>query len=65
LSKNSKIVQDIKRLNIPIMAFIGTNDQIEGIDYIIPANIQSWKGGLFVFNIFYNVLSSAGRNKVC
>ena len=62
LSKNGKIVHDVKQLNIPIMAFVGTNDKIEDIDFIIPANIQSWKGGLFVFNVLHNVMSSSTKS---
>ena len=61
VSSNAKIIEDIKRLNIPTMAFVGANDNIEGIDYVIPSNINSWKGGLFVFNVLSHVLSSSRR----
>ena len=57
VSKNEKSKKDILHLNIPILAFVSTNDNLEAIDYPIPANVNSWKGGLFIYNLLYHILS--------
>lgn len=57
VSKNEKVRKDILTFNIPVMAFVGTNDSVQGIDYPIPVNVSNWKGGLFVYNLLVNVLS--------
>jgi small subunit ribosomal protein S2 len=56
-SMKEKVKKEILNLNIPIMAFVNSEDDISGIDYPIPANINSWKGGIFVFNLFYHLFS--------
>jgi len=39
------------------MAFINSGDNTSGIDYLIPANVQSVRGGIFSYNFFYYLFS--------
>jgi ribosomal protein S2 len=64
ISKNEKVKNDVLSLNIPILAFIGSSDDIGGVDYPIPANVNSWKGGLFIYNILYHILSAREKSIV-
>lgn len=64
ISKNEKVKNDILRLNIPIMAFVNTKDALAGIDYPIPANVQSWKGGIFLYNLIYSMLAFKTKNNI-
>jgi len=57
LSIKEKAKKDLFDLNIPIMAFVSSRDNISGIDYPIPANVNSLKGGIFVFNLFSHFFS--------
>lgn len=56
-SIKEKAKKEILNFNIPIMAFVNSEDDITGIDYPIPANVNSWKGGIFVYNLFYHLFS--------
>lgn len=56
-SLKEKVKKEILNLNIPIMAFVNSEDDISNVDYPIPANVNSWKGGIFVFNLFYHLFS--------
>lgn len=60
LSKNIEALHEAKTQDLPIMAFVNTNEDFKTIDYPIPANISSIKGGLFSFN-FFNYLFSFCR----
>ena len=62
ISKNEKAKNDVLSLNIPILAFVNSGDNLSGIDYAIPSNINSWKGGLFVYNILYYIFLLKGKN---
>ena len=57
LSKNSIGKDEFFRLDIPIMAFPNSHDNFSGIDYPVPCNIKTWKGGLFLLNFFYHLFS--------
>lgn len=57
LSKNSIGKEEVFRLDIPIIAFPNTDENFEGIDYPIPCNVKTWKGGLFLLNLFHHLLS--------
>nr|YP_009237661.1 ribosomal protein S2 [Trachydiscus minutus]AML60672.1 ribosomal protein S2 [Trachydiscus minutus] len=59
--KYQKVKKEVLRLNIPVVSFINTNDTLSGIDYPIPANIRSWKGGVFVYNVLSYVLLFTSR----
>nr|AML60781.1 30S ribosomal protein S2 [Monodopsis sp. MarTras21] len=53
--ENSMVLDEIKSLDIPIIAFINSDDDYSLIDYFIPANVKSQKGGLFVYNLFHHL----------
>lgn len=57
----SKVKDYILSLNIPVLACVSTNDNLDGIDYPIPANIQSWKGSVFIYNMFFYLLLFTSR----
>lgn len=57
LRKNKLALQEAARLEIPVMAFVNSDESPNGIDYPIPANINSWKGGLFVVNFFCHLFT--------
>lgn len=52
LAKNKVALYEAKTQDLPIMAFVNTNEDFKTIDYPIPANVGSIKGGLFSFNFF-------------
>lgn len=52
---NYMVVEELKFLDIPIVAFISSDEDSSSIDYPIPANVKSQKGGLFVYNLFYHL----------
>lgn len=54
--KYQKVKKYILTLNIPVLAFITTNDNLDGVDYPIPANVHSWKGSVFIYNVFFYLL---------
>ncbi|AGI48873.1 40S ribosomal protein S2 (mitochondrion) [Nannochloropsis oceanica] len=56
-SLNSMVFEETKALDIPIVSFVNTDDDYSQIDYLIPANIKSQKGGLFVYNLFYHLFN--------
>lgn len=55
--KYTKLKSDILTLNIPILAFVNTGDSLNGLDYLVPANICSWKGSVFIYNMFFYLFS--------
>lgn len=55
LSVYQKAKEESLRLDIPIMAFVNSDESLKNVDYPIPANIKSWKGGLFVYNLFFHL----------
>lgn len=61
--KYQKVKKDVLGLNIPVLAFVSTDANLDGIDYLIPANIYSWRGGLFVYNLLFNLLLFTDRFK--
>jgi ribosomal protein S2 len=64
LEKYSDVVKEAKCLQIPIMAFASSDDTIENIDYVIPGNGKSEKGGLFIFNFFAEVFLQAKQAQI-
>lgn len=62
LSLNQKVKEEALNLDIPFMAFVNTDESFYSIDYPIPANIKSWKGGLFVYNIFFHLFHLYKKN---
>lgn len=52
-SLNSYVFNEIKALDVPVVAFVSSEDDYTRIDYPIPANVRSQKGGLFAYNLFY------------
>jgi ribosomal protein S2 len=56
-SLNAMVLEETKALDIPIISFVSTDDNYSQIDYLIPANIKSQKGGLFVYNLFYHLFN--------
>lgn len=58
-----KVKKYILSLNIPVVAFVTTNSNLDGVDYPIPANIHSWKGSVFIYNVFFYLLLFTNRVK--
>lgn len=56
-SLDAMVFAELKALDIPVIGFISSDDDYSLIDYPIPANIQSQKGGLFVYNLLYHLFS--------
>lgn len=54
-SLDAMVFAEIKALDIPVISFISSEDDYSLIDYPIPANIRSQKGGLFIYNLFYHL----------
>lgn len=52
---NYMAVEELKFLDIPLVAFISSDEDYSLIDYPVPANIKTQKGGLFVYNLFYHL----------
>jgi ribosomal protein S2 len=63
LSQYNEVKKEALRLEIPIMAFVSSDDNIENIDYPIAGNVKSVKGGMFVLNFFSQVLREAEEAK--
>lgn len=61
---NYMVLEELKFLDIPIVSFVSSDENYSLIDYPIPANIKSQKGGLFVYNLFYHIflIKSLKRN---
>lgn len=57
-TKNSEILKEALNLNIPLMGFVNTDEDIINLDFPIPANIKSQKGGFFVYNIFFHIFKN-------
>lgn len=55
---DSMVFAEIKALDIPVISFVSSEDDYSLIDYPIPANIRSQKGGLFIYNLFYHLFST-------
>lgn len=60
---NYMVVEELKFLDIPLVAFVSSDEDYSLIDYPIPANIKSQKGGLFVYNLFYHIFSIKALKK--
>lgn len=54
-SVKQKARKELFNLNVPIMAFVNSENDVIGIDYPIPANINSLKGSVFIYNLFYRL----------
>ena len=52
LGKNYTCLQEILKLNIPIMAFVNGESFRSVISFPLPANVNSLTGGLFIYNFF-------------
>jgi small subunit ribosomal protein S2 len=63
LSKNKAALEEGRKQNIPVMAFVSSGESTEGIDYPIPASVNSWKGGLFIFNLFRHLFKISEKQK--
>lgn len=57
-AKNSGVLKEALSLNIPLMGFVNTNEDINNLDFPIPANIKSQKGGFFVYNFFFHIFKN-------
>jgi ribosomal protein S2 len=57
-SLDAMVFAELKALDIPVIGFISSDDDYSLIDYPIPANTRSQKGGLFVYNLFYHLFSA-------
>lgn len=60
------VLDELKYLDIPLVAFVNSDEDYSLIDYPIPANIKSQKGGLFVYNLFYHLFlikNTKGKSK--
>ncbi|AFZ64349.1 40S ribosomal protein S2 (mitochondrion) [Nannochloropsis gaditana] len=60
-SLNLMVFEETKGLDIPIISFVSTDDDYFKLDYPIPANIKSKKGGLFVYNLFHYLFTTKVR----
>ena len=56
-SLDTLVFAEIRALDIPVISFVSSEDDYSLIDYPIPANIRSQKGGLFIYNLFYHLFS--------
>lgn len=54
-SENSIIFEELRPFDIPVVSFISSEDDYSQVDYLIPANVKSQKGGLLTFNLFYHL----------
>lgn len=54
-SKNPLSIKEASKLNIPIMAFVSSDDNLLNIDFPIPANVKSQKGSFFLYNFFFHL----------
>jgi small subunit ribosomal protein S2 len=57
------VQREAYRLNIPVVAFLDTHENPDYIDYPIPLNTQSEEIGLFLFRIFFTLISFYKRKK--
>jgi ribosomal protein S2 len=63
LAQYEEVKKEALRLEIPIMAFFNSDDNIENIDYPIPGNIKSLNGAVFVLNFFCEIFRDAEEAK--
>ena len=52
---NYMVIEELKSLDLPLVTFVNSDEDYSLIDYPVPANIKSQKGGLFVYNLFYHL----------
>lgn len=52
LPKDDTFTREAVRLNIPLMAFVNTDDDLSGLDFPLPSSTDSVRGGLFIYNFF-------------
>jgi len=62
LSDNYVLVKEASRLDIPVMAFVSSDDHFFGVDFPLPANINSFKGSLFCYNLFFFLFKFTPRS---
>lgn len=62
LSQSEEAWKEAVRLDIPIMAFVNTDENVETVDYPIPANVKSLMGGRFVYNFFFYLFQLYQKN---
>jgi ribosomal protein S2 len=55
LSAGQSSRKELFDLNIPVMAFVNCENDLYSIDYAIPANVNSLKGGIFAYNLFFHL----------
>jgi ribosomal protein S2 len=58
LPSNSSFLSEISKLDIPVMSFVNSDDDLLGVDYILPGNIKTIKGSLFIYNFFNSLFNS-------
>lgn len=54
-SLSSMVFEELRSFDVPVVSFVSTEDDYSQVDYPVPANIKSQKGGLFIFNIFHHL----------
>lgn len=62
LSLYEEAIKEALRLDIPIMAFVNTDESLEIVDYPIPANVKSMMGGRFTYNFFFYLFQLYQKN---
>lgn len=63
ISKNSLLVEEAVKLDIPLMACLSSDDTLPNIDYPLPANVKSIKGSFFIYNLLFHLLNFNKDNK--
>lgn len=61
---NYMALDELKFLDIPIIAFVNSDEDFSLVDYPVPANIRSQKGGLFVYNLFHHLFLIKNRERM-
>ena len=56
ITTDSEVVNEAKRLNIPIIAIVDSNQSIKNIDYPIPGNTNSILSIYFFLSLIMKVL---------
>ncbi|MBN2790765.1 MAG: 30S ribosomal protein S2 [Candidatus Delongbacteria bacterium] len=59
--KESIAIKEAKKLNIPIFAIVDTNSDIDGLDYIIPANDDAFKSIGLITKVFSDSILEASQ----
>ena len=55
--------KELRGLNIPIFSFVSTDNSALFVDYTIHLHLNSIKGGLFCYNLFFSLFKSINREK--